>query len=442
MNNIKTLFNTIKGNNFWKNLFKNSFYAVVGEGGASAINLIIMVLLIKLMGNEGYATLILAQSYMLILDTIINMQCWKGVIKFGEEAKATKNDEEFNGYLKLGAILDISTAVLGCIISFILSSILGNALGWSETLITSAQIFSIVILFHFSGTPTAILRMNDKFNWVAVQKIISALLKMLAIIVILIFIKKISVITGVIIYALTDIIGHLILIGMSLVIVHKDMGIKTVIKSKLPIKSKEFTKFTIWTTLSDVVDVPVQYFDVFIISKLNLSLVAIFKVFKQLISIISKLTTPLYQAIYPQFSKLVANNQKTEGYNVVLKVRKTVIKFFLPVSIIIGLTSYWWLQLIFDINYANYWYVLCIYLVSHTFALSYTTIHPYFVSIGKVLDSFIICMISNIVYIIIAYSLVNILGMIGLIFAYVVQFSIVIFAKKIIIERSLENDKA
>lgn len=440
MQKIKDILNKLKSNDFWRNLFKNSFYAILGEGGASFINLIVIILLIKLIGSEGYGILTLAQSYMFILDGIINLQCWRGVIKFGEEAIAAKDKESSLGYIKLGTVLDISTAILGAIVSFLLARFIGNIFDWSEILIKSSQIFSIVILFHFSGTSTAILRMEDKFNLVAIQKIISALLKAVAIVMILLFWKNISILSGVIIYAITDIIGHLILSGMALIIVHKKYGLRNVVMCKWPPKTKEFVKFTIWTTLSDVVDIPVAYLDVFIVSSLSLSMVAIFKVFKQIISIVSKLTTPVYQAIYPQFSKLVAQKQSGYAYEVVLKIRNVILKYFLPLFTVLGLTSYWWLKIIFDISYANYWYILCIYLIVHTIALSYTTIHPYFVSIGKVLQSFIICGIANVVYLLAAYLGVELLGMLGIIIAYVIQFTIVISSEIFIIKKYLANN--
>lgn len=427
---ITNIINKIKSNEFWKNLFKNSFFAVIGEGGSSFINLFVVVLLIKLLGSEGYGILILAQSYMTIIDTIINLQCWKGVIKYGEEATANNDDESYMGYLKLGAILDVSTAIMGCIVSLLLVSLVGNILNWSDLLMKCSYIFSFVIIFHFSGTPTAILRMENKFNLVSIQKIVAVLIKLLTIIVILLFKERISVIQGVIVYALTDIIGHLLLVIFALHIVHKKCGIRKVIKSKFPQKTKEFTKFTIWTTMSDIADIPVSYFDVFIISKLGLEMVTIFKFFKQIISLLSKLTTPIYQAIFPQFSKLVAENKKTEAYNVVLKIKKTILTFILPCSIILGLTSNIWLNLLFETSYAQYWYVLTVYLIVHTIALSYTTIHPFFVSLGEVKSSFKYVLVSNIIYIIVSLILIKPINMLAIVIAYTCQFSIIIFCKK------------
>ena len=438
---IKNIINKIISNDFWKNLFKNSFFAILGEGGSSFLNLFVVILLIKIMGNEGYGILILAQSYMTIIDTIINLQCWKGVIKYGEEAVANNDSKSYMGYLKFGSLLDVSTAILGCLVSLLLVSVVGKLLGWSELLMNCSYIFSLVILFHFSGTPTAVLRMENKFNLVSIQKITAALIKLLTIIIILLFQEKISVIHGVIVYAITDVIGHLILVAFALNIVHKKCGIKNVIKAKLPTKTKEFTKFTIWTTLSDVVDIPVAYFDVFIISSLGLEMVTVFKFFKQVISLLSKLTTPIYQAIFPQFSKLSANNKKREGYDVVIRIKKTIQLLILPCSIIVGITSFFWLNWLFDFTYAQYWYVLTIYLIVHTFALSYTTIHPYFVSLGEVYSTFKYVLISNLIYIIVSLLTINKLNMLSIFLAYTCQFSLIIFLKKKKIQKVLKSEE-
>lgn len=443
MKKIKIWIEKIKKNDFYNKLLKNFSFATIGEGGASLINLIVIVLLIKLIGNNGYAILTLSQSYMLIMDGIINLQCWKSVIKYGEECYSKNDMKSLKEYIKLGTILDVSTAILGFIVCFFMINVISIIFKWDATLISSAKIFSFVILFHFTGTSTAILRMENKFNLVSIQKIATALLK---VIVLFIFIKlysEISILNAVIIYALADILGNLTLAFMAMYQVHKKLGIKNTIKSNKSPKWKDFTKFTIWTTLSDIVDIPVQYFDVFIISKLNLELVSVFKFFKQIVAILSKLTTPLYQAIFPQFSSLVANSKENEGYKLVLKIKKVILKLMIPMSLFIGLTSPVWLKMIFGSLYANKWYVLTLYLLLQSLALSYTTIHPYFVALGEVYYSFKYVLISNIVYVIISLILVNIIGMTGIVLAYGVQFMIVIYLKKRRIEKILEvnNEK-
>ena len=268
-NKIKNTFNKIKNNDFWRKLFKNSFYAIMGEGGSSVINLFVVFLLIKLLGNSKNAILVLAQSYMTILDLIINLQCWQSVIKYGEAMRVKNKIDEYLEYIKLGSILDISTAILCGVISYFAASFVGNIFNWSNELILCCQIFTLEIYFHFSGTPIAVLRLENKFNLVALQKIISAAFKLVVLLIVLCMTSKISLINAVIIYVATDIVSHLLLVIMFLTVVHKNWGIRRLLKAKIPQNKGEFIKYTIWCTLGDAVDIPVLYLDVFVVSALK-----------------------------------------------------------------------------------------------------------------------------------------------------------------------------
>lgn len=437
---VKDILMKIKSNDFWRKLFKNSFYAIIGEGGSSVINLFIVFLLIKLLGNDEYAILVLAQSYMSILDLIINLQSWQSVIKFGEEMRVKNKIDKYLEFIKLGSILDISTAILCGLISLFIAPLIGSIFNWSNELILCCQIFTAEIYFHFSGTPIAVLRLENKFNLVAIQKIVSAIIKLAVLLFILCMTSKLSLITAVIIYVVTDIISHLILVIMFLTIIHKKWGIRRLLKSKIPENKGQFIKYTIWCTLGDAVDIPVLYLDVFVVSALKLELVTVFKVFKQIISVLSKLAAPIYQAIFPQFSTLVAKGEYKRGYDAVIKIRNAVYKYFIPLIIVVGLSSPIWLNIIFGEIFSQYWYILFIYLIIHTYALSYTTIHPYFTALGKVKEGFIICLIANVVYLILALTLTKHFGMIAIVMSYAVQILVVIHAKKHMIKKEIDGN--
>lgn len=437
---VKDILMKIKSNDFWRKLFKNSFYAIIGEGGSSVINLFIVFLLIKLLGNDEYAILVLAQSYMSILDLIINLQSWQSVIKFGEEMRVKNKIDKYLEFIKLGSILDISTAILCGLISLFVAPLIGSIFNWSNELILCCQIFTAEIYFHFSGTPIAVLRLENKFNLVAIQKIVSAIIKLAVLLFILCMTSKLSLITAVIIYVVTDIISHLILVIMFLTIIHKKWGIRRLLKSKIPENKGQFIKYTIWCTLGDAVDIPVLYLDVFVVSALKLELVTVFKVFKQIISVLSKLAAPIYQAIFPQFSTLVAKGEYKRGYDAVIKIRNAVYKYFIPLIIVVGLSSPIWLNIIFGEIFSQYWYILFIHLIIHTYALSYTTIHPYFTALGKVKEGFIICLIANVVYLILALTLTKHFGMIAIVMSYAVQILVVIHAKKHMIKKEIDGN--
>ena len=429
----------LKKDKFWNNLFKNSFWAFMGDSSSALIGLLVTILLIKCIGSELYGVLVLGQSYMLIIDVIINVQSWKSIIQYGQRALVEKNYDLFNSYVKLGTILDLATALLCFIVAILVAPLIGKIFNWSPQLILCAQIFSITIISHFSGTPTAILRLLNKFNLVALQKFISAFTKILSLLIIYLYFGSLDLISAVVIYMITDFIGNILLIIFAFYQYDKNFGLKNMLKSKLPQNSKEFISFTLWGTLAEIVDIPVNYIDVFIVSLLGNGMVSVFKVFKQIVGIMQKVTSPIQQSILPQFSELAAKNKNEDGYNVVLKIHKVSFKIGLVFSLIIGLSSPYWLKLIYGDLYSSNWYILCLYLLIQTYALSYTTVHPFYLSLGKAKNSTIITLFSNVIYILLAYFLSINIGLIGAVIAFSVQAILAINLKRLDILKQLNR---
>lgn len=441
MKKIKDALKKIKTDNFWNNLVKNSFWAFAGDSIASAIGLIITIILIKIIGSEKYGCLVIGQTYMTIIDIIINVQSWKGVIQFGQKSLVEKNEKALGKYIEIGSILDASTAILCGIISFILAPVIGGWLNWSQETIICAQIFSIEIFSHLSGTSTSILRILNRFNLVALQKFLTAVVKLTILLILFFGNSSISLITATIAYVCADIFGNILLVILAFSRYIKAYGKKNLIKNNEKVDIKHFMSFTLWGTVLDIVDIPVNYFDVFIVSLLGTEIVAIFKVFKQCISVLSKVTSPIQQSILPQFSTLTAEGNIKRGFSIVKKIRNAVLKIIGPITLIVGFTSPLWLKWIYGQEFANHWVILLIYLLVQTFALSYTTIHPYFLSLDKAKNATIYSLMSNIIYCFIAYVLVIKLGMIGIIISYFIQSAIVIGLKYIDIKKIIKENE-
>lgn len=439
MKEFKKILHKIKNDNFWKNLFKNSFWAFFGDASASAITFIISIILIKIIGSESYGILILAQSYMNIMDVIINIQSWRSTIQYGQKALVDGNEKELHSYVKLGCIMDISTAILCFIISILLPNLIGGLLHWSNEMILCSEIFAITIISHFAGTPTAILRLFNKYNLVALSKTLAAIFKITAIVAYYLITKNLNLVSSTIIFMLTDFIGNILLVVFAFYNYSKKYKISDIIKAKMPKDAKSFISYTLWGTLSEIVDLPVQTIDVFIVSVLGNATVAIYKIFKQIIGIISKVTGPIQQSILPQFSELSAKGNEKRGFEVVIKIHKTILKYTLPISILVGVTSYFWLGKLYDMTYANYWYILFIYLMIQTYALSYTTIHPFFITLGNMRINAIIEFTANIVYLIVSYILVRAMGLLGITIAFLIQILLNIFLKYFCIKKMIAN---
>ena len=271
------------------------------------------------------------------------------------------------------------------------------------------------------------------------SKTLAAIFKITAIVAYYLITKNLNLVSSTIIFMLTDFIGNILLVIFAFYHYSKKYKIADIIKAKMPKDAKSFISYTLWGTLSEIVDLPVQTIDVFIVSVLGNVTVAIYKIFKQIIGIISKVTGPIQQSILPQFSELSAKCNEKRGFEVVIKIHKTILKYTLPISILVGVTSYFWLGKLYDMTYANYWYILFIYLMIQTYALSYTTIHPFFITLGNMRINAIIEFTANIVYLIVSYILVRAMGLLGITIAFLIQILLNIFLKYFCIKKMIAN---
>lgn len=407
-------------NDFWSKLIKNVTTVIVGNGGSSIINFVVTCVMIRTVGNTDYGVFLLALQYMNLIDCIVNFQSWAGVIKYGSEAIVEKREDKLAAIFKSGFIIDIATAGLGSIIALLILPTVANFMHWDSNLVLLAALFSVEILFHLEGTSIGILRLYDKFNLTAIQSIISAILK-LTLIGGYFLLGGRSLIVITVLYVITDIFKHMLLVFYALRVLHEDMGIRKVVKSNLKLNDDKFIKYTIWNNFCYTVDVPVKYFDVFIISLISVDMVAIYKVFKQIIQILSMLINPISQAILPQFSELVAQNRTAEALRKVLKLRNVILgcgTIAVVGSLLFGKPIFTW---ILGPEYGENLLLFETLFVVQIFLMSYTAIHPFFAALGVPRIDFMFTGITNLMYMLVTFVTVKTIGVYSIILAMAVQ---------------------
>lgn len=407
-------------NEFWNKLVKNVMIVLIGNVGSSIINLFITIIMARFMGNATYGIFLIALQYMNLLDGILNFQSWAGVIKYGSEAIIEKREDKLASIFKCGFIIDIATAICGTIVALMILPIAAMIMKWNSNLTLLAAIFSIEILFHVEGTSIGILRLYNKFSHTAKQAIISAIIKFLLVgIYLLVGGRSILVVT--VLYVTTDIIKHLILVVMAISVLKKKMGLSKVARSSLKILDKCFLKYTIWNNVSYSVDVPVKYFDVFIVSMISVDMVSIYKVFKQIIQVFSMLVNPVSQVVLPQFSELVAMKKTKTSLEKVLKLRNVILVAGTIVTVISLIFGKQVFKIILGTEYSKNLLLFEVMFITYILLMSYTAIHPFFAALGVAKVDFIYTVVSNVIYMIISIGLVKYFGIYSIILATAIQ---------------------
>jgi O-antigen/teichoic acid export membrane protein len=147
----------------WRRLLRNVGYLVGGNAAASAIGLVSLALTARALGPEGLGVLALIEAYSRLIDRLCRLEPWQALIKYGAHALEDERFGHFRQLLKFGVLLDGAGALLATVIAVAGVYLVGPWFGWSAQTMEMAAVYSLGILFNLSATPTAIMRLFDRF---------------------------------------------------------------------------------------------------------------------------------------------------------------------------------------------------------------------------------------------------------------------------------------
>ncbi len=431
---LKLLRDKIRGNEFWAKLAKNVFTIVVGQGGASALNMLTSFVSAGFLGVAGYGSLMIGQTYMQAIDSLLNFQSWQSVIRYGSISLEKRDERGLAACIKAAFLVDVISAVAGCVISFAIVGFVAGVLGWDSAATAAAVVFCFEILVHIEGAPTGLLRLFDRFNYVAIHAVVMAAVKLLFVAVSMVLFGN-NVVVIACAYCAADITKSLTLFFIAVHVARRRVGFFKIVKARLADLPAGYISFTIWSNLDTSADAPIQYFDVFFLSLLSSEVVGVFKFFRQLLSALSLLSRPVQQAIMPQLAELIAKGLNSRAYEVVRKIEKVVAKVVTPCAAIACLVVPPALAVFMDPLYGAYWYLFATLAALVAASIVFSAIHPCFNAYGLTKQSTVITLISNVVYLVACYLLLGKLGVMAIPFAMALQYLLVISLKDIYIRK-------
>ena len=430
----KFLRDKIRGNEFWAKLAKNVFTIVVGQGGASALNMLTSFISAGFLGVAGYGSLMIGQTYMQAIDSLLNFQSWQSVIRYGSISLEKRDEHGLAACIKAAFLVDVISAVAGCVISFAIVGLVAGVLGWDSAATAAAVVFCFEILVHIEGAPTGLLRLFDRFNYVAIHAVVMAAVKLLFVAASMVLFGN-NVVVIACAYCAADVIKSLTLFFIAVYVARRRVGLFKIVKARLADLPAGYISFTIWSNLDTSADAPIQYFDVFFLSLLSSEVVGVFKFFRQLLSALSLLSRPVQQAIMPQLAELIAKGLNNRAYEVVRKIEKVVAKVVTPCAAIACLVVPPALAVFMDPLYGAYWYLFATLAALVAASIVFSAIHPCFNAYGLTKQSTVITLISNVVYLVVSYLLLGKLGVMAIPLAMALQYLIVIGLKDIYIRK-------
>ncbi|MGA2915426.1 MAG: lipopolysaccharide biosynthesis protein [Sedimentisphaerales bacterium] len=300
-------------------MFRNTSVLLGGRTIAGLMAILSLSIAARALGPEGLGVFALIQAYVIIIDRLLNFQCWQAVIKFGADFLKQNKPEEFKSLVKFCTILDAATALCGAVIAAAGVYFFGNWKGWQQQTIYATIVYCIWILFNLEGTAGGLLRLFDKFKLVSATNITGATLKLVFAALGYAFSPKLM--TFVIIWVTAGIAETILLLLTAWYQVYKRTG-DNFFKAKLGIAAKDKTlwKFVLSTNLNQSVKLASRELDVLIVGAvLGTAATGIYKIARQLAAIPAMLIEPMYQAVYTELAALAAEKRFSDLKHIIAK---------------------------------------------------------------------------------------------------------------------------
>lgn len=311
----------LKGSSIAVSIIKNSGILFSGNALASLLSLASFALTARALGPENFGTLILLQTFILTIQSLVSFNAWQAFIKYGADCIGSEDKNELRKLVKLLVTVELSAAFIGLFVCVGLLQPIGGVLQWSPQTIELAAIYSIVIVFSATGTAIGVLRLFNRFMLFSAHAVASALIKLVLIAPASLLNADLSSFVYINIFA--SLCSSYLLIYLARKELNKQ-GHGNILKAELDITGRSHPgiwRFLAFTNLNGSVRSASRNFDILIIGAiLDSTSVGLYKISKQLTGIALQITSPLYETTYPELAKLWATKQTVEFIKIVIKI--------------------------------------------------------------------------------------------------------------------------
>ena len=417
-------------------LLRHSGTLIAGDFAANALSVVSLALTARALGAELFGVLVLIQTWSQVVEELVTFQPWKALIRFGAGFVKAEDRTPLQGLLKLGFLLDVGSAAVATALAVGGSFVLADVQGLEDSTQRLLMVFSLGLVASVTGTPTAILRLFDRFKVFSIQKTLSAVVKLVGV--------GLAVgldlgLTGfVVVWLVTGVVGKLTLVVFAWRTLRAE-GLADFFSAPL-YKTGEVFRFSVWTKLITTVSLPLKHFDKAIVGALiSVESVGVYRIIKQIALLMTMVSDSVYQVIYPRLAALLAESDLAGALRQARRTGALLLVFTGTVALGVTLFGAPVLRLVFGPSFAQDHLSLSTFMSLRAISCAFVVVHPLFLALGFVKRELAILIVANTLYVGAALYLGGEYGLFGVVLAYGVQFSTVLLSKILVIRSALRE---
>ena len=426
-----------------KKVLKNAGILFSGNIGANIFGLLSVAIFTHSQGAKIFGYYVLFLAFIEIVDKIFNFQTWQAFIKFATDFQVKDEHHNVMMLLKYSFLVDLISLIVATIISLVLSNYAMNFFDIPKEYYSLLLLMSLTILFKTTEISTGVFRLYDRFKIQAKIAVYSSAIKftMFALIALVAPSFELFVYATVLAQFITMMMKYFY---AKSVLNEHNITIVEILKEKvnmLLLKELKIFSFIVYNNFDIAVRMVSRQLDTVILGKLyGAEIVGIYKIAKEVANLIAKLTDPVYQAIYPEFAKMLANGKKLEAKQMAIKISLYAGGAGLVFYGLFALLGEWAIGLAFGSEFLGAYDVILVYFIAIFVAVISIPLVPMLFSYGLAKEAFYNQVLATVAYAIVIYPLTYYCEAIGSAIAYIVFYVVwLLLTMKLVIKIYREN---
>jgi O-antigen/teichoic acid export membrane protein len=406
-------------------VIKNAGILLSGNMGANVLGLLSTAIFTHSQGPIIFGYYVLFLTFIEIIDKIFNFQTWQAFIKFATDFQVKNEHYNVIMLLKYSFLVDLVSLILATTVVLSLSSLAIAAFSIPSEYHTLLLLMSLTILFKTTEISTGIFRLFDRFKIQAKIAVYSSAIKFVMFGIIALVAPDFEV------FVYATVLAQFITMLMKYfyaksVLNENNITILEVLKVKVNmplLKEAKIFSFIVYNNFDVAVRMVSRQLDTVILGKLyGAEIVGIYKIAKEVANLIAKLTDPVYQAIYPEFAKMLAIGKKLEAKEMAIKISVYAGGAGLIFYVFFVLLGEWAIGLAFGREFLGAYMVTMVYFIAIFVSIVTLPLYPMQHAFGFAKKAFLNQIHTTLLYIPVLYFMTFYFEMIGASIAYVFYY--------------------
>jgi O-antigen/teichoic acid export membrane protein len=161
-----------------KRLVGNAGLLLSGRIVNAALSLGYMALAARALGVRALGELVLIHAFAQAVGDVMKFQSWQTLLHYGTQPLSEGRVDAVQRVLRFSLVLDGVSSLVGLAVGVAGALLFGQRLGWGQAHDPAAALYMLTILLMVSATPIGLMRLFDRFDILARQTALVAVLRL------------------------------------------------------------------------------------------------------------------------------------------------------------------------------------------------------------------------------------------------------------------------